>query len=292
MKNDFPEFACPYAARLAEKSPRFALQVYDPPCAGGAAAGSGSAFQEDPFGELRTDGAPPFVHQRFPDRMLVTTAKKCFMNCRHCTRRNILAKEKAAETDAEIREAAEYAKARPEIRDVLLSGGDILTLDDGRVGKFVSAFAALDQIDIVRVCTRAPAANPGRIAPGLVSILAKSGKVWVNTQFNCADEVTDEAKKAAALLVNAGIPVSCQTVLLKGVNDSTEEMLKLLRALSAARIRPYYVFMCDPVAGTERFMVPLETARQIENGCAERIGGLSLPRFVRDIPGSKRKTPI
>ena len=114
----------------------------------------------------------------------------------------------------------------------------------------------------------------------------------MNTQFNCADEVTDEAKKAAALLVNAGIPVSCQTVLLKGVNDSTEEMLKLLRALSAARIRPYYVFMCDPVAGTERFMVPLETARQIENGCAERIGGLSLPRFVRDIPGSKRKTPI
>ena len=104
--------------------------------------------------------------------------------------------------------------------------------------------------------------------------------------------MTDEARNAAGILVDAGIPVSCQTVLLKGVNDSSEEMLKLFRALSAARIRPYYVFTCDPIAGIERFRVPLETAKRIERECAESIGGLSLPRFVSDIPGAKRKIPI
>jgi lysine 2,3-aminomutase len=114
----------------------------------------------------------------------------------------------------------------------------------------------------------------------------------VNTQFNCADEVTAEARRAAALLVEAGVPVSCQSVLLKGVNDSGAEMLRLLKALSAARIRPYYVFQCDPIAGIDHFRVPLEKAKKIERYCAERIGGLALPRFVADIPGARRKVPL
>jgi lysine 2,3-aminomutase len=116
--------------------------------------------------------------------------------------------------------------------------------------------------------------------------------VWVNTQFNCVDELTPAARKAAAKLVDAGVPVSCQTVLLKEINDTPDEMLNLLRALSAARIRPYYVFMCDPVAGTEGFHVPLSRAKEIEKYCAESIGGLAMPRFVRDVPGAKRKMPI
>jgi lysine 2,3-aminomutase len=119
-----------------------------------------------------------------------------------------------------------------------------------------------------------------------------SRKVWVNTQFNSADEVTVEARAAASRLIDAGLPVSCQTVLLKGVNDTGPKMLKLLQALSAARIRPYYVFLCDPIAGIGHFRVSKEKARQIEQYCAERIGGLSLPKFVADIPGAKRKMPI
>ena len=139
---------------------------------------------------------------------------------------------------------------------------------------------------------RTSSANPARVTASLAGKLSRSKKVWVNTQFNCADEVTPEARAAAARLVDRGVPVSCQTVLLKGVNDSPTEMLRLLRALSAARIRPYYVFMCDPVAGVGRFRVPLERARRIERICAESIGGLSMPRFVADIPGAKRKQPI
>lgn len=286
----FPVFACPYAKKLAAKSRRFALQVYDAKTTGNAAAEA--KYSADPFGELSGAGKIPGLKQRFPDRVLVMTTERCFMACRHCTRQGIFGKAPIVDTTEKLAACVEYVKAHPKVRDVLLSGGDILTLPDGKVMEFVDAFAALPQIDLVRVCTRALCVNPSRITSSLAKKLARSGKVWVNTQFNCADEVTDEARAAAARLVNAGIPVSCQTVLLKGVNDSGSGMLKLLMSLSAARIRPYYVFMCDPVAGIERFRVGIEKARKIEQYCAERIGGLSLPRFVIDKPGAKRKIPI
>lgn len=303
MKSDdeFPVYACPYAKRLAAKSPRFAKQVYDPPGGtrlsrppGGTRSGASetSVYGPDPFGELTHSSKCFGLKQRFPDRVLVMTSDRCFMNCRHCTRRGLLGKAQVVRTDAELARCVEYVKSQPKVRDVLLSGGDALALSDDGVMRFVDAFAALPQVDVVRVCTRALSANPGRVTAALARRLGASKKVWVNTQFNCADEVTDEARAAAARLVEAGIPVSCQTVLLKGVNDSAAEMLRLLRALSAARIRPYYVFTCDPVAGIDRFRVDDDKARRIERVCAESIGGLSLPRFVRDLPGAKRKTPI
>lgn len=285
---EFPEFACAYARRLAAQSPRFAKQVYDTP----SRKTPVSAYSPDPFGELTHASKCFGLKQRFPDRVLIMTSDRCFMNCRHCTRRGLLGKAEIVKTPAQLRTCVAYVKAHPQVRDVLLSGGDILTLSDCAVFRFVHAFTRLRQVDVVRVCTRALCTNPTRITDVLAKELAKSGKVWVNTQFNCADEVTVAARQAAARLVNAGIPVSCQTVLLKGVNDSPKEMLALLRALSAARIRPYYVFQCDPVAGIDHFRVPLERAKEIERYCAERIGGLSLPRFVADIPGAKRKIPL
>jgi len=286
---DFPEYACAYARRLAARSKRFARQVYD-----GAAKAprTTEAYGPDPFGELTHAAKCPGLKQRFPDRVLVMTTDRCFMNCRHCTRRGLFGRTAVVDTPARLAACVAYVKAHPQVRDVLLSGGDILTLPDARVRAFVDAFAALEQVEVVRVCTRALATNPARVTARLARILARSKKVWVNTQFNCADEVTDEARAAAARLVDAGIPVSCQTVLLKGVNDSAAGMLRLLRALSAARIRPYYVFTCDPVAGIDRFRVPLDKARRIERACAERIGGLALPRFVSDVPGAKRKVPL
>ncbi len=214
------------------------------------------------------------------------------MNCRHCTRRGLLGQAQVVTTTEQLATCVAYVKARPEIRDVLLSGGDPLTLSDAQILRFVRAFATLPQIDMVRVCTRAPAVNPGRVTAKLATALGRFKKVWVNTQFNCADEVTPAARRAAARLVEAGIPVSCQTVLLKGVNDSAEELLKLFRALTAARIRPYYVFTCDPIAGIDHFRVSRAKARQLERACAESIGGLSLPRFVSDIPNAKRKVPV
>jgi lysine 2,3-aminomutase len=291
MKDAFklhPRLACPYAERLAKTCPGFAKQL-EPDL---READENDEFGPDPFGEEEEDPACPGLKQRFPDRVLIMTSDSCFMNCRHCTRKGLLAQADVVRTDEDIAGCINYVKEHPDVRDVLLSGGDPLVLPDDEVMRFVDAFAALPQIDVVRLCTRAPCVNPARVTQELAARLGKSGKVWVNTQFNCAGEVTPEAAEACARLVNAGMPVSCQTVLLADVNDSADELLALFRALQRARVRPYYVFQCDPVAGTAHFHVPLERAREIERECAERIGGLGLPRFVADIPGASRKMPL
>ena len=246
----------------------------------------------DPFAE-RGPAAKCFgVKQRFPDRVLVMASDFCAMNCRHCTRKGLLRGAEVVRTPEQLADAVEYVRGHPRVRDVLLSGGDPLTLPDGRVKAFVEAFAALPQIDAVRVCTRIPSMLPMRVTPALARLLAQSRKVWVNTQFNCAEELTPEAVAACGRLVDAGIPVSCQTVLLRGVNDSVEKLFALCAALQRARVRPYYVFVCDPVSGIDHFRIPLEKAKALERRLAERIGGLALPRFVADLPGSKRKIPL
>lgn len=247
----------------------------------------------DPYGELKPKkGLPPGLKQRFPDRVLVMTTDRCFGSCAHCTRKFILGRTPVVDTPEKIAACVDYVRRHPAVRDVLLSGGDVLTLGDAQVMRLVEAFAALEQVDVVRICTRAPVDNPARITDRLAKALARSKKVWANVHVNTAAEAR-RAAEACAKLIDRGIPVSSQTVLLKKVNDTPEKMLSLLRALSAARIRPYYVFQCDPVAGlVERFGVPLATARRIERHCAERIGGLALPRFVTDLPGAKRKMPI
>ena len=224
--------------------------------------------------------------------MLVVASDSCFANCRHCTRRNLLGRLEVVRSDEELSACVEYVKADPLIRDVLISGGDPLVLPDEEVVRFVNAFASLEQVDVVRVCTRAPCSNPLRVTRRLANLLGQSGKVWVNTQFNHASELTPEAREACRFLVRAGIPVSCQTVLLAGVNDDAETLLELFRALQRARVRPYYAFQCDPVKGTSHFRVPLEKARELARECAERIGGLGLPRFVADVPGATSKVPI
>ena len=253
------------------------------------------APSRDPFGELKpVRGMPQGMRQRFPDRVLVMTTDRCFDSCAHCTRKFVLGRAPLADTPEKIAACAEWVRRHPVVRDVLLSGGDVLTLGDAQVERLVSAFAAIGSVEVVRICTRALVSRPERVTERLARMLARvgKGKVWANVHVNTADEART-ARAAAARLVDRGIPVSSQTVLLKGVNDTPRKMLSLLRALSAARIRPYYVFQCDPVAGlVERFGVSLARAKEIEAYCAERIGGLALPRFVADLPGSRRKTPI
>ena len=283
-----PEYACPYSRELAEKCPEFRRQVvFDP-----RELEEVEDFGPDPFGETESAAGCYGLKQRFPDRVLVMASDSCFMNCRHCTRKGLLHDAEVVRTDDELAACLDYVQCRPHVRDVLISGGDPLVLPDDEVMRFVDAFANLPQIDVVRLCTRAPCTNPGRITASLAQRLGASGKVWVNTQFNAAGEVTPEAHEACRLLVTAGIPVSCQTVLLAGVNDSAEALLSLFRALQRARVRPYYVFQCDPIQGVAHFRVPLERAREIARVCAESIGGLALPRFVADIPGSRRKMPL
>ena len=284
---NFPRHACDYAERLARGCAPFRLQL-EPD----AREEIEDDYPVDPFGEQDAAAGTYGLKQRFPDRVLVMTSDSCFMNCRHCTRKGLLAEAEVVRTDEELQSCVGYVKSHPDVRDVLLSGGDPLVLPDDEVLRFVEAFAALDQIEVVRLCTRAPCVNPMRVTEALAQRLRSCGKVWVNTQFNCAGEVTPEAAAACGRLVDHGIPVSCQTVLLAGVNDSVEAMLALFRALQRARVRPYYVFQCDPVAGVSHFRVPIEKAQEIAAACAERIGGLALPRFVADQPGALRKVPI
>ena len=283
----FPRHACAYAERLAAICVPFRLQLEPDP-----REFEEDGYSPDPFGETGESAGVHGLKQRFPDRVLVMTSDSCFMNCRHCTRKGLLAEAEVVRTDEELQNCVDYIKAHPMVRDVLLSGGDPLVLPDDEVLRFVEAFAALGQIEVVRLCTRAPCVNPSRVTEDLARRLRVCGKVWVNTQFNCAEELTPEAVAACGRLVDAGLPVSCQTVLLAGVNDSTEAMLALFRALQRARVRPYYVFQCDPVAGVSHFRVSLERAKEIAAACAERIGGLALPRFVADLPGTTRKIPI
>lgn len=247
----------------------------------------------DPFGELKPSRLPLGLLQRFPDRVLVMTTDRCFGYCPHCTRRFILGKARVVDTPERLAACVKWVKAHPQVRDVLLSGGDVLTLPDAQVLRLVRAFAALEQVEVIRLCTRALVAKPSRLTAGFAAKLARAGrgKLWANVHVNTAEEAL-LARKPAARLVNRGIPVSSQTVLLKGVNDTAAKMIGLLRALSAGRIRPYYVFMCDPVRGLERWRVPLAKARALEKACAEAVGGLSLPRFVRDVPGARRKLPL
>lgn len=289
VEEKYPFSSCEYSLELAQRSRAFAKQVVPD-----ERELEDDGYPADPFGELDDERARVChgMRRRFADRVLVMASDSCFMNCRHCTRKGMLRNAEVVRTDEELQSCVDWVKDHPEVRDVLVSGGDPLVLPDEEVLRFVGAFADLPQIDVVRLCTRAPCTNPARITDSLASRLAVSGKVWLNTQFNCADEMTAAAKEACERFVNVGVPVSCQTVLLAGVNDSVAAMLDLFRALQRARVRPYYVFMCDPVAGMAHFRVPLEKALEIERGCAKAIGGLALPRFVADVPGALRKVPI
>ena len=246
----------------------------------------------DPFAEKTRAACCYGLKQRFPDRVLVMANDQCAMACRHCTRKGLLQGAQVVRTPAQLAAAVAWVKAHPDVREVLLSGGDPLLLGDRRILALVRAFARLPQIDAVRIGTRVPVTLPMRITPELARGMGGFGKVWVNTQFNHVREITAESAAACARLVEAGIPVSNQTVLLKGVNDSLEALFDLCSGLQRIRVRPYYVFLCDPVAGIAHFRVSQRRARQLERELAVRIGGLALPRFVMDIPGSSRKTPI
>jgi lysine 2,3-aminomutase len=246
----------------------------------------------DPFAERTRAACCHGLKQRFPDRVLVMAHDRCAMACRHCTRKGLLGDAEVVRTPAERAAAVAWVEAHPRVREVLLSGGDPLLLPDRRLLTLVRAFARLPQVDAVRIGTRAPVTLPMRVTPELAHALGAFKKVWVNTQFNHAREITPEAAAACARLVDAGVPVSNQTVLLRGVNDSVGALFDLCAGLQRIRVRPYYVFLCDPVAGIAHFRVPLRGARRLERGLAARIGGLALPRFVMDLPGSPRKMPI
>lgn len=283
----YPVYFTPYWLRLAAAHKEAALQAM--PDARELTARI-ETDRDDPFSEVSAPPVPGLV-RRFKDRVLIVAARECAMRCRHCTRKNLLAEHIPADKSL-LAAQKDYIAAHPEIREVLISGGDPLMLDDDALLGIVNTFTALPQLDAVRIGTRVPCTLPMRVTPALAKALGQSRRVWINTQFNHECEITPEAAEAAALLVDSGIPLSCQSVLLAGINDSADALVALFCKLQRNRIRPYYLFTGDPVNGTAHFRVSVARAAALEDEVASRIGGLALPRFVSDIPGARRKVPV
>ncbi|MEI8243006.1 MAG: KamA family radical SAM protein [bacterium] len=285
----FPARVTPYVLGLSDLSDRAdpVLRQYLPEAAE-LASDDGAA---DPFDEAGHSPVPGVV-QRFPDRVLLLCSSFCAANCRHCTRRNTLGRQTTVRSAAQVRQVVDFLRGSPQVREVILSGGDPLLLPDAALLRLVRAVAALPQIDAIRIGTRVPVVLPMRVTPALARALGRCGRVWVNTQFNHVREITPESATACRLLVEAGVPVSNQSVLLRGVNDATDAMVALCAGLQRIRVRPYYVFVCDPVAGTAHLRTSRARARAIAKGVAGRLGGLAVPRFVVDEPGKPHKMTV
>lgn len=247
----------------------------------------------DPIGDAAHSPVRGVVH-RYPDRVLLTPTFACATYCRFCFRREQVGPGADAHlTRAELDAALGYIAAHESVWEVILTGGDPLVLSPRRIGAIMEALAAMPHVKVVRVHTRVPAVAPERITSALVSALKRSGKaVYVALHANHARELTAEARAACARLIDAGIPMLSQTVLLKGVNDSVEAMEALMRAFVETRIRPYYLHQLDRAPGTGHFRVTVEQGRAILRALRGRVSGLCQPTYIFDIPGGAGKVPI
>lgn len=245
----------------------------------------------DPLHEDEDSPAPGLTH-RYPDRVLLLITDQCSMYCRHCTRRRFAGQNDAGLPVDQIDVAIEYIAAHPEIRDVLLSGGDALLVSDDRLEYIIQKLRAIPHIEIVRIGSRTPVVLPQRITPELCNMLKKYHPIWLNTHFNHPNEITEESAAACARLADAGIPLGNQSVLLAGVNDCVHVMKKLVNELVKIRVRPYYIYQCDLSMGLEHFRTPVSKGIEIIEGLRGHTSGYCVPTFVVDAPGGGGKTPV
>lgn len=253
-----------------------------------ALAGSGT---EDPLGEEKDSPVPGLVH-RYPDRVLIVLTNLCPVLCRHCTRKREWRHGGWVRTSNEIEVMVDYIRRNTTIRDVIISGGDPLTLSTRHLEQVVSSLRLVGHVEIIRIGTRFPVVLPQRIDDELCAMLSKYGPIWLNTQFNHAREVTPESARACDRLLRAGVPVNNQAVLLRGVNDTIEAQTKLCHELLKIKVRPYYLFECDEVKGTEHLRTPVETGIRIIEGMRGHTSGLAVPTFVIDLPNGGGKVPL
>ena len=250
-----------------------------------------SADLEDPLHE-DTDSPVPGLTHRYPDRVLLLITDMCSMYCRHCTRRRFAGQSDNAMPMERIDKAIEYIRNTPEVRDVLLSGGDCLLVDDDVLEYIIKKLREIPHVEIVRLGSRTPVVLPQRITPELVGMLKKYHPVWLNTHFNHPNEITEESSRACAMLADAGIPLGNQSVLLRGVNDCVHVMKKLVNELVKIRVRPYYIYQCDLSMGLEHFRTPVSKGIEIIEGLRGHTSGFCIPTFVVDAPGGGGKTPV
>jgi len=245
----------------------------------------------DPLSEERDSPVPHLVH-RYPDRVLLLVTHQCAMYCRHCTRRRLVGEEDRSISERDLEAALDYIRQRPQIRDVLISGGDPLTLSDDRLERIVSALRGIEHVEIIRIGTRVPVVLPMRITPELLAMLKKYQPIWINTHVNHPRELTPETIAACGAIVDAGIPLGNQSVLLRGVNDDAAVMKELLLKLVKARVRPYYLYQCDLSQGLGHFRTDVRTGIEIIRQLTGNISGYAIPRFVIDAPDGGGKIPI
>lgn len=245
----------------------------------------------DPLHE-DTDSPVPGLTHRYPDRVLLLITDQCSMYCRHCTRRRFAGQNDNAMPLERIDKAIEYIRNTPEVRDVLLSGGDCLLVNDEILEYIIKKLREIPHVEIVRLGSRTPVVLPQRITDNLVNMLKKYHPIWLNTHFNHPNEITPESRAACEKLANAGIPLGNQSVLLRGVNDCVHVMKELVNKLVQIRVRPYYIYQCDLSLGLEHFRTPVSKGIEIIEGLRGHTSGFCIPTFVVDAPGGGGKTPV
>ena len=246
---------------------------------------------EDPLSE-DTDSPVKGLTHRYPDRALLLITDQCAMYCRHCTRRRFAGEQDCALPIEQVYAAIDYISKHPEIRDVVLSGGDSLLLEDAVLEDIISRLRAIPHVEIIRLGSRLPVVLPQRITDDLCNMLKKYHPIWLNTHFNHPQEITEPAKEACEKLVNVGIPVGNQSVLLAGVNDCVSVMKDLVQSLTRIRVRPYYIYQCDLSQGLTHFRTPVSKGIEIIEGLRGHTSGYAVPTFVVDAPGGGGKIPV
>ena len=250
-----------------------------------------AADLQDPLHEDEDSPTPGLTH-RYPDRVLLLITDMCSMYCRHCTRRRFAGQNDCESPSERIQKAIDYIAKTPTVRDVLLSGGDALMVNDQMLESIIQRLRAIPHVEIIRIGSRTPVVCPQRITDDLVNMLKKYHPIWLNTHFNHPNEMTPEASAALAKLANAGIPLGNQSVLLRGVNDCVHVMKRLVHLLVKNRVRPYYIYQCDLSMGLEHFRTPVSKGIEIIEGLRGHTSGYAVPTFVVDAPGGGGKTPV
>lgn len=246
----------------------------------------------DPFLEDVKSPTPGLTH-RYPDRVLVRTTNVCSVYCRHCMRKRMFLEQERARTKQEFERIFEYIKSNKNIKEVLLSGGDPFTLPNKKIRYILDSLEKIDHIDVIRIGTREIVVNPFRFFDeGLIDTLSGFEKIWIVTHFNHPKEITDLTKKAVKNIISSGIPVLNQTVLLKGINDDKQTIENLMRDLLRVKIKPYYLFHCDPTKGVYHFKTGIDKGLEIMEHLRGRLSGLGIPTFSVDLEGGLGKVPL
>ncbi|MCB2182268.1 MAG: KamA family radical SAM protein [Desulfobulbaceae bacterium] len=246
---------------------------------------------EDPLNEENLSPVPNLVH-KYPDRVLFLVTSQCAMYCRFCTRKRKVGTSRMVINQESIDAGIDYIRRNTQIRDVLISGGDPLLLTDDRLAGILTAVREIPTVEIIRIGSRVPCTLPMRVTKKLAALLKKFHPLYINTHFNHPAEITPEAAQACRRLADAGIPLSCQTVLLKGINDDAETMKELMRKLLTIRVRPYYLFQGDMTRGTNHFRTSIQTGKEILKSLIGHVSGMAIPTYAVDAPGGGGKIPL